>query len=262
MATDAVRRAAWMNSQGASCLSQGETQKAMDLFSAALATISSLETFSEPAQAAPEAEAASADSSSQSLNLPLNLAGATDEQEESEHSKPSFEEQRPAKRQKKSDASSTTATAASVLFQDNAFFVCTQAMLFAANEDEIAERGLPFYKATLLNNLALCNHQGGHCVNQRSVYQALNLYDACLESSLDFIEGDVEYLKIAMAALNNKAHIFYEYSEFTSVADVLDTLLIITLFFPRKKLSFSDKEIQGILFNLHMLKTPTCARAA
>ena len=71
-----------------------------------------------------------------------------------------------------------------------------------------------------------------------------------------------EGLKLTVAALNNKAHIFHEFCATTSLQSVLDTLFLAMAFVPHGTEYMEPLEIQGILFNIYMLRDCTCARAA
>ena len=168
--------------------------------------------------------------------------------------------------------SNTTST--STPFQKSPFFVYKKAFLFAPNPhpSSITTRQLQCYKAQVVFNLAATLHQGGNCVDEISVFKALQLYDLALEYSMMGLSTTLreESLLLTMAALNNKAHIFYEFSEFNSLNMLLDTLFwTMTQLAPTTNSTNhsqhqqpSPEDVQGVLFNVYMLRDFTCARAA
>lgn len=153
----------------------------------------------------------------------------------------------------------------SASFTDNAFFVYSQALPFSPVVSEISENGLFYYRSVIHFNLGLLCHLEGSCVQRESVYRALGYYDHCLEGILHSCTDpncNLEHLQLAVAALNNQAHIFFEFSEFNVVNQVLDRMLNLTKLSFGRKLTFEATDIQGIMFNLHQLRNPTCAKVA
>ena len=157
-------------------------------------------------------------------------------------------------------------------FQNSPFFVYKKAFLFAPDPAAITRENISFYKSKVMFNLATTIHQGGNCVDESSVYKALNLYDLCLECSMicmtpgaavssSSIDRD-DSLMLTIAALNNKAHVFYEFCEFPSLQIILDTLFLAMTLLPKGVQPKESQEIQGVLFNVYMLRDLSCARAA
>jgi tetratricopeptide (TPR) repeat protein len=145
-------------------------------------------------------------------------------------------------------------------FQNSAFFVYDEPLLFIP-ESEITVKAIAFYKAVLLFNVALVLHKKSNCVDTWSVCRALHFYELCLECCKECVTHPC-CLEISAAALNNKAHIYFEHSEFSTARTVLDTLLVAMIFTHGRPLEFEETNTQGILFNLYMLKMPTSAQTA
>ncbi|CAB9525396.1 expressed unknown protein [Seminavis robusta] len=145
-------------------------------------------------------------------------------------------------------------------FQNSAFFVYDEPLLFVP-DSEITIKSLAFYKAVLLFNVALVLHKKSNCVDAWSVYRALHFYELCLECCKE-CNDHPSCLEISAAALNNKAHIYFEHCEFSTARMVLDTLLVTMIFTHGRPLEFEEKNTQGILFNLYMLRMPTTAQTA
>jgi len=164
----------------------------------------------------------------------------------------------------------------------------------------VSKQVVAIFKAKIIFNLAVTLHRGGKCVDETSISKALQLYDLCLQytrcTTLWSLttnnvknnnnnvkkKNDSPLLLLAIATLNNKAHIFYEFSEFTSFRTALDALFTTMTFLPRRTKGRSTtsnatstttttstssqtgerEHIQAILFNLYMMRDITCARAA
>lgn len=160
--------------------------------------------------------------------------------------------------------SSTTSTAHS--FRNDAFFVYDEPLLFEPDETEDAngssQVNVAFYKAILLYDIAITLHRQSHGVDSWSVYRALHFYELCLECCRTKCATHANCLEIMAAALNNKAHIYYDHSEFSTARSLLDTLLVTMIFTYGRPLELEEKNTQGILFNLYMLRMPTTARCA
>ncbi|CAB9526916.1 expressed unknown protein [Seminavis robusta] len=99
------------------------------------------------------------------------------------------------------------------------------------------------------------------CVDDNSVFNALKLYDLCLENTIA-LAATQEGLAITIVALNNKAHIFHEFCEFRSLQVVQETIYAALVFLPKGVQVMDNSMLQGILFNVYMLRNLNCARAA
>jgi tetratricopeptide (TPR) repeat protein len=144
--------------------------------------------------------------------------------------------------------------------QNSAFFVYDEPLLFIP-VSEITVKAIAFYKAVLLFNVALVLHKKSNCVDAWSVHRALHFYELCLECCKECVTHP-SCLEVSAAALNNKAHIYFEHSEFSTARTVLDTLLVAMIFLHGRPLALKEKNTQGILFNIYMLKMPTTAPTA
>lgn len=146
------------------------------------------------------------------------------------------------------------------IYNSSAFFVYDEPLLFAP-EAQLNWSFLAFYKAVLLFDIALVLHKKSNCVDAWYVYRALHFYELCLECCKD-CHRHPSCLEISAAALNNKAHIYFEHCEYSTARMVLDNLLVTMIFTHGRPLEFEEKNTQGILFNLYMLRMPTTAQTA
>ena len=146
-------------------------------------------------------------------------------------------------------------------FDKSPFFVYDEPLSFVPPADEVTSCNVAFYKAVLLFNIAFVLHKKSNCVDAWSVYRALHFYELCLDCCSD-CAGHPSCLEVSAAALNNKAHIYFEHCEFSTSRTILDTLLVTMIFTHRRPLELEEKNSQGILFNLYMLRMPTAARIA
>jgi hypothetical protein len=146
-------------------------------------------------------------------------------------------------------------------FGDSSFFVYDEPLLFSTEKQEDSLENLAFYRCVALFNLALVCHLRSYNVDSWSVYKALHFYELSLACSKD-CANHANCLEVAAAALNNKASIYFEFCEFATARMVLDTLLVMMIFTHGRPLEFEEKNTQGILFNLYMLRMPTSARTA
>jgi tetratricopeptide (TPR) repeat protein len=145
-------------------------------------------------------------------------------------------------------------------YANSAFFVYDEPLLFVP-ETHVTDSYLAFYKAVLLFNIGLVLHRKSNCVDAWSVYRALHFYELCLTCCKD-CEDHPSCLEISAAALNNKAHIYFEHCEYSTARMVLDNLLVTMIFTHGRPLEFEEENTQGILFNLYMLRMPTSAQTA
>jgi hypothetical protein len=154
---------------------------------------------------------------------------------------------------------------ASTGFNKSAFFVYKKPFLFAPELEVPTKEKVSLYKAQAMFNLAMVLHQEGNGVDEASIYKALHLYDLSLECSMEcngVSSSSKEGLMLTIAALNNKAHIFHEFCDPRSLQIVLDTLYLALAFLPQGVQVAESSQIQGILFNVYMLRDLNCARAA
>lgn len=145
-------------------------------------------------------------------------------------------------------------------YNNSAFFVYDEPLLFVP-ETQLNWSFLAFYKAVLLFDIALVLHKKSNCVDAWSVYRALHFYELSLEYCND-CPNHPSCLEISAAALNNKAHIYFEHCEYPTARTVLDALLVTMIFTHGRPLEFEEKNTQGVLFNLYMLRMPTSAQTA
>jgi hypothetical protein len=146
---------------------------------------------------------------------------------------------------------------------DTTFFVYDEPFLFHPTTSTVTTQYIGLYKAQILFNLASVLHQSGHSIGESSVFQALRLYDLCLECTLSLADSlGLDSLVVTIAALNNKAQIFHEFCETKSLLVVLDTLRMAMLFLPKGVEVMESAHLEGILFNVYMLRELHCARAA
>ena len=145
-------------------------------------------------------------------------------------------------------------------FNNSPFYVYNEPLQFTTSVKS-TPYDVEFYKATLLFNMGLVLHKMSNCVDAWGVYRAMQFY----ELSLECCKGCPDHpncLEVSTAALNNKAHVFFDHSEFSTSREVLDTLLVTMILRHGRPLQFKEDEVQGILFNLYMLRMPTAAPVA
>ncbi|CAB9525398.1 expressed unknown protein [Seminavis robusta] len=158
---------------------------------------------------------------------------------------------------------SPSASRAPSPFKNSTFFLYNEPFVFYspdAAQGFTAER-VALHKSQILFNLALVHHLAGGCVDDNSVFNALKLYDLCLENTIA-LAATQEGLAITIVALNNKAHIFHEFCEFRSLQVVQETIYAALVFLPKGVQVMDNSMLQGILFNVYMLRNLNCARAA
>jgi hypothetical protein len=162
-----------------------------------------------------------------------------------------------------SSPSSSTRTCSAQPRIDTTFFVYSEPFLFHPPTSPVTTQCMGLYKAQILFNLAIVFHQGGHAVDESSVFRALRLYDLCLECTISLTDSqELDSLIVTIAALNNKAQIFHEFCETKSLVVVLDTIHMAMVFLPKGVEFMETANLQGILFNVYMLRDLHCARAA
>lgn len=145
-------------------------------------------------------------------------------------------------------------------FKSSPFYVYDEPLQIVPAE-KATLRDVAIYKATLLFNMGFVFHKKSNCVDTWGVYWSLYFY----ELSLDCCKGFHDHpscLEVLAAALNNKAHVFFDHSEFLTSRDVLDTLLVTMILVHGRPLEFAKDKVHGILFNLYMLRMPTAAPIA
>ena len=161
------------------------------------------------------------------------------------------------------ESSKGTRTSNSRLRVESTFFVYNEPFLFRPPASPVNRQGMGLFKAQILFNLAIVLHQGGQAVNENAVFQALRVYDLCLECTISLLDSqELDSLVVTIAALNNKAQIFHEFCETNSLLVVLDTLQMAMVFLPKGVEFMDGLSLQGILFNVHILRDLQCARAA
>lgn len=121
---------------------------------------------------------------------------------------------------------------------------------------------LSFYIAVAEFNMALCLQLLSRCWGERLAHNAFHVYNCCLHH---LRRSGMECCGIILfAALNNKASIYYDMSNFQESRDVL-ALLLEAINSCRKTgglHSIEDRDLEGFLFNVMLLKGACIAPAA
>lgn len=142
-------------------------------------------------------------------------------------------------------------------------FLYRHALAFANNTIIVDSVHLCFYLAVIEFNMALTLHLQSKITGERSLLNALHIYDYCLEH-IHHSGCCLRCHKVLLAALNNKAAILYELSAFQESRDVLEALMAAIDYCKNDGTlsSICDEDLEGVLFNVMLLRRASLAPAA
>jgi hypothetical protein len=117
--------------------------------------------------------------------------------------------------------------------------------------ESFGERGLSFYSAVVLFNLALCFHKRGSKGHSKMIQQALNLYMFTLQLLADSDPHQSQVaLMIKALVLNNKANCHYELCDIAAEYDTAERVVdILTMGVLQPKNGFPKVIIEELIIN-------------
>lgn len=118
-----------------------------------------------------------------------------------------------------------------------------------------------FYSAVVIFNTALCFHQDGQDVDATAMMKAASLYDICLEL-LKESATRFNCAHIIISAMNNKACLHHCVGDLNKANKVLDQLLSVIVSSKVYSEAFSQRDVEGILHNILLLKCACISPAA
>jgi hypothetical protein len=150
--------------------------------------------------------------------------------------------------------------------EEEIHYVFERALTFAvAEEEHLTPELLSFDIAVVEFNMALSLQLLSRRFGEKPLYNALQIYDCCLDHlHRSGCRADA-CNTLLFATLNNKAVIFYSVSNFQTARDVLWSLLdgVNSCRSKGEGLSFiEDQDLEGFLFNVMLLRGACIAPAA
>ena len=140
-------------------------------------------------------------------------------------------------------------------------YVYSRPLLIYPTPTQDTDAQLALHSAVILFNMALTCHQIGRHGKESSLRRAATLYKMSTQLLLCPSQGGGSCAVLALLALNNRAQILYELCDFDHSKGCLKEIakLIQTT---RLQKSLPEKDLEGLLLNVMLLKTPSAAQAA
>ena len=141
-------------------------------------------------------------------------------------------------------------------------YVYRRPLLIYPTPTQDTDAQLALHSAVILFNMALACHQIGRNGKESSLRRAATLYKMSTQLLLcPSQQGGGSCAVLALLALNNRAQILYELCDFDHSRGCLREIakLIQTT---RLQKSLPEKDLEGLLLNVMLLKTPSAAQAA
>jgi hypothetical protein len=136
-------------------------------------------------------------------------------------------------------------------------------MITRTTNEQTSDDMLSLYSAIVLFNMALTSHHEGRLGRELSLKRASLFYSMTVQ----ILNGntkpdDTSATILTLLALNNKAQIHYDQCEYIQCVDCLEEASIIMGGVQAIHSALGQEDIEGILLNVMLLKTPTAAQAA
>ena len=242
---DWVSKAAELNRNGVSCLHTRHVKLALQYFKGSLEILSLLSTgFKECESYFPEGESTSPPLPASQPQLPRDGSAVA-------NSNVTLEE----KVESPTGPSCELGEASQYLYEKGLVF---------ATSDDLCPELFSFYIAVVEFNMALSLQVLSRRWGERFLCNAIRVYDHCL-GHLHASGCDIDSCNtLFFAALNNKAAIFYDMSNFDMARDVLGDLLkgINECRKSGSLTSIDNEDLEGFLFNVMLFKGACIAPAA
>ena len=238
---DWLRKAAELNSHGASLVGSRNVKLALEYFRSSLDIVSLLAQGFTYCGQEPGAYGPTSNSSQSQLSLDLPSV--------SSFSSAANQNEKPKARGDLEEAHQ---------------YLFLKALTFTADIDDLSAEILSFCTAVVEFNIALSFHMLSRRWGERCLCKAVRVYDDCLAQLRRSACGLEACNTVLFAALNNKAAIYYEMSYFERARDTLGCLLD-AINKSRKQGSLApveDEALEGFLFNILLLQGACIAPAA
>jgi hypothetical protein len=149
--------------------------------------------------------------------------------------------------------------------QDLRCYVYDHSIKISGNANgDITDEAVSLYIAIVLFNSALMSHSEGMALGgEKSLMKASVLYGlvAQLLTRCTMLE-DTSTSILTLLALNNKAQIHYSHCEYVQSVDCMGQISKIMSIVRGLHSVLNHKDIEGLMFNGMLLRTPTTAQAA
>jgi hypothetical protein len=131
----------------------------------------------------------------------------------------------------------------------------------ATNGD--SDEMLSLYSGIVLFNLALASHREGRVGSEKSLKKATMLYGMALQLLTSSpMPNDISASILILLALNNKAQIHFDHCQYGESSACLTQISAIMGDVHALHSALYQKDFEGILLNVMLLRAPTAAQAA
>ena len=143
-------------------------------------------------------------------------------------------------------------------------YVYKHGVMISGNVDEETEATISLYIAIVLFNLALASHCQGTALGRDALLKKASVLYTLVVQLLNrsTIPEDASNTILTLLALNNKAQIHYDQCEYAESVDCIKYISQIMGRIPGLHFALHPDDLEGLMLNAMLLRTPSGAQAA